>query len=489
VLYQRLREFGSDVHVFEFDPKKNPCQVSTGGSGLEPLSRIHHEWHQKNGYHEVAKINLGFFWGKDEHLGHLVKDSGFTKDYQANHAMECWMGKDHVFRVDDLERLPDGIKWGGSLSYALVIGGKKDLRKAENYSHAAERHPRTLIGQRDDLTMLLVVVDGRRSTSLGMNADQSADLMIKLGAISAINADGGGSSSMMIRRKDINKRKIELQTVNQPSDGSERSIGSALLVFSKQPDVVPDDPPTPERKVDIILDPGHGGKDPGGGSNRYGLEKDVVLKISLYQEQRFKDHGLRVDFTRDLTRRTDETLDAEVRTNRVKDSGALLCISNHINSIDGDPDRGPDASGAEVIHSIFSDPKWANMIEKELKTVIGFRRTFSKKNDQGLDWYYMHRLTGKVQTVIVEYGFADNHKDAEIIRNNWMDLAEAVVKATVEYIGKTYDGGPERKQPDPAYLYKVQVGSFADPKNAEGLAAELKGKGYPVHIVKEKKGE
>ncbi|MFS1516082.1 N-acetylmuramoyl-L-alanine amidase [Bacillus sp. SCS-151] len=33
----------------------------------------------------------------------------------------------------------------------------------------------------------------------------------------------------------------------------------------------------------IIIDAGHGGKDPGGCSNQHWIEKDLELKISLYQ--------------------------------------------------------------------------------------------------------------------------------------------------------------------------------------------------------------
>ena len=39
----------------------------------------------------------------------------------------------------------------------------------------------------------------------------------------------------------------------------------------------------------IIIDPGHGGSDIGGGSNNFWQEKDLALKISLYQYQRFLD--------------------------------------------------------------------------------------------------------------------------------------------------------------------------------------------------------
>ena len=41
-------------------------------------------------------------------------------------------------------------------------------------------------------------------------------------------------------------------------------------------------------KTMLIIDPGHGGRDQGGGSNRHWQEKDKVLDISLYQYERFR---------------------------------------------------------------------------------------------------------------------------------------------------------------------------------------------------------
>ena len=49
----------------------------------------------------------------------------------------------------------------------------------------------------------------------------------------------------------------------------------------------------------VIIDPGHGGYDPGGGSNQYFKEKDINLLISKYQDSRFKELGINSYLTRD----------------------------------------------------------------------------------------------------------------------------------------------------------------------------------------------
>ncbi|WZL74288.1 N-acetylmuramoyl-L-alanine amidase [Clostridiaceae bacterium 35-E11] len=176
----------------------------------------------------------------------------------------------------------------------------------------------------------------------------------------------------------------------------------------------------------LIIDPGHGGKEDGGGTNQYWKEKDFNLKISLYQYERFKNLGIPVV----LTRKEDMYLDALERVNIVKESGAKYCISNHINVGGGE--------GVETIHSIYNDGKLANkLLDKIAQAGQKKRRAFSRTlpNDPKKDYYYMHRETGAVVTTIVEYGFADNKKDTERLQQYWYKYAEAVVKGFCEYTG------------------------------------------------------
>lgn len=55
------------------------------------------------------------------------------------------------------------------------------------------------------------------------------------------------------------------------------------------------------------------------------------------------------------------------------------------------------------------------------------------------DYYYILRDTPNNESIIVEYGFADSTgDDVNLIKNNWENMAEAVVKAITEYIGVPY---------------------------------------------------
>ena len=90
--------------------------------------------------------------------------------------------------------------------------------------------PRTGVGVTANGRILLVVIDGRqRRWSVGTTVEQFTRIMRGLGAVTALNLDGGGSSEMV----------VEGEVVNRPSDGRERLISNAILVL---PGPDPDEP-------------------------------------------------------------------------------------------------------------------------------------------------------------------------------------------------------------------------------------------------------
>ncbi len=88
---------------------------------------------------------------------------------------------------------------------------------------ASQRAPRTAVGITAGGKVLLVTVDGRSRTNAGMTLQELAELMVDLGAREAMNLDGGGSATMVVGGR----------VVNDPSDGFERPIASALLILSR----------------------------------------------------------------------------------------------------------------------------------------------------------------------------------------------------------------------------------------------------------------
>src|SRR3989454_2062771 len=89
--------------------------------------------------------------------------------------------------------------------------------------HVRERAPRTAVGITAANKVLLVTVDGRGRQNTGMTLREMAELMVQLGARDAMNLDGGSSATMVVGGR----------VVNDPSDGMERPIASALLVLHR----------------------------------------------------------------------------------------------------------------------------------------------------------------------------------------------------------------------------------------------------------------
>lgn len=89
---------------------------------------------------------------------------------------------------------------------------------------AGGRAPRTALGITREGKALLVVVDGRRRTSVGFTLLELAQFMLEQGAVEAMNLDGGGSSQMIVGD----------QIVNTPSDGRERRLGAGIAVVKSK---------------------------------------------------------------------------------------------------------------------------------------------------------------------------------------------------------------------------------------------------------------
>lgn len=101
----------------------------------------------------------------------------------------------------------------------------------------------------------------------------------------------------------------------------------------------------------------------------------------------------------------------------------------------------PGAEGAEVIYALRNNDtlseKILNSIAQEGQII---RKNYQRRlpSNPSKDYYYMLRETPNAETVIVEYGFLDNAKDAAKLKANYKDYAEAVVRAVMDYKGLKY---------------------------------------------------
>ena len=110
-----------------------------------------------------------------------------------------------------------------------LIGGSNHIimQNGQFMEDWAERHPRTAIGFNADSTRLyFVVVDGRHLTSTGVTLREMKGIFDALGAVNAVNLDGGGSSCILVND----------EVLNHPSDGPVRAVGNGCLFVSTAPD-------------------------------------------------------------------------------------------------------------------------------------------------------------------------------------------------------------------------------------------------------------
>ena len=183
----------------------------------------------------------------------------------------------------------------------------------------------------------------------------------------------------------------------------------------------------------IVIDPGHGGTDNGASGNDI-IEKNMTLAISRIMYDELKRLGIPVY----ITRETDETLSPTQRINRIKNAFGsddnVIVISNHINA--------GGAEGAEVIYALRNNETLSSKVLNELaKNGQTIRKYYQKRGttNPNKDYYFMLRDTDPYESIIVEYGFLDNTKDAERLKKNYERYAYATLEALLDYIGYSKD--------------------------------------------------
>lgn len=221
-----------------------PAERSRGGEGRATVSGMVSESRED----VLVAVNADFFTPEGSTVGAEVVDGWVTATAERptfawRPGSAPWLGVatraddglDVGWRVPgDQEAYAGGD--GGSTTVGdgteavggfpdLIDGGARvgDLEVAERPSFAAARHPRTAVGYDvEEERLWLVVADGRQLPhAAGMSLPELADLFELLGVDEAINLDGGGSTSMVISGRPVNR----------PSDlTGERAVANALAL-------------------------------------------------------------------------------------------------------------------------------------------------------------------------------------------------------------------------------------------------------------------
>lgn len=185
----------------------------------------------------------------------------------------------------------------------------------------------------------------------------------------------------------------------------------------------------------IIVDPGHGGSDPGKVGVNNALEKDLNLEIAKRVQAKLEKEGYQIIMTRD----TDEMLgdqkgsnkkvqDMKARVDLINQSKAAIVISIHQNSY-----QEGSIKGAQVFYYSHSaeGEKAAKVMQESLLTFDPGNTRQAKANDT----YYLLKKT-EVPAIIVECCFLSNYEEAEKIVTE--DYQEQVADAICVGVGNYF---------------------------------------------------
>lgn len=156
----------------------------------------------------IAGVNAGGFEDKDGMgsggvpIGIVISDAKLKYGSLTSSYEIIGMDKEDkliVGRMTAQKALDIGVRDAVSFGPILIVNGVP----AKVTGTAGGLNPRTAIGQRADGAVLLLVIDGRQSNSLGATYSDLIDIFLEYGAINAANLDGGSSSQLIYNNEII----------------------------------------------------------------------------------------------------------------------------------------------------------------------------------------------------------------------------------------------------------------------------------------------
>lgn len=221
-----------------------------------------------------------------------------------------------------------------------------------------------------------------------------------------------------------NPRPVPPRTNTNPLPFPPRSnppTNTNPLPFPPRTVTPPSNNPLPNSRVVVIVDPGHGGSDPGAVGVGGVREKDVVLSISQQVAQILQQNGVQAV----MTRLDDRTVELEPRVDMANRMNATLFVSIHANAA-----TNPAASGIETFY-YSSGGRLAQYIQNSIMS------SFSNLPNRGVKQarFYVLRNTS-MPSVLVETGFVTNNYDAYMLGDpaQRSRMAEAIAQGILQYL-------------------------------------------------------
>lgn len=181
--------------------------------------------------------------------------------------------------------------------------------------------------------------------------------------------------------------------------------------------------PTINRRVRIVVDPGHGGRDPGAIGIGGLQEKQAVLDISLQLATLLRRQGADVVLTRD----DDTFISLDGRTTMANRLNATAFVSVHANSAGI---NRPDVNGIETYYH-QSGGRMAQAVQQSIMQAFPFMRNRGVRTAR----FYVLRHS-RMPSILVETGFVTGRQDAALLSNpSWRSqMAWAIARGVINYL-------------------------------------------------------
>lgn len=242
----------------------------------------------------------------------------------------------------------------------------------------------------------------------------------------------------------------------------------------------------------VMIDPGHGGADPGAVASGFSLrEKDLTLFISKHI-----DYYLTTNYEvqTKMTREKDQTLNLKQRTDMANKWGADFLVSVHVNA-------GGGTGYEDFIYINLSDSsktaKYRDIVHAEIKKVLDKY----KIRDRGKKKANLHMLReSKMSAILTENLFIDNPEDQKLLKNETFlkQMAEAHAIGIAKALGLKQKSKPQPVKKAPSTeipgnyknMYRVivdgkQIGAWSNASYLlRNVEKAVEGGGKEIKIVK-----
>ena len=238
----------------------------------------------------------------------------------------------------------------------------------------------------------------------------------------------------------------------------------------------------------LILDAGHAYNTSGKRNEKENFyEWDFNNKMQYLIKDKLKGYDIDVVMTNPYPSTVSDILLAErvKRANKwYNKNEQQLFISIHANAFSDSNARGTETYTANNASS--TSEKFCKMVNDNIFNT--FKKYDSNAKNRGCKKANFVVIRDVyMPSVLIEYGFYTNLADLKILKNKQNELAEATVKAILNYFNINVNEANKAPIIPSNNLYRVCVGSFTDIKNAYKVQEDLKKKGIESFIFVDKK--